>query len=152
MVELKEEKTIAELAAIYFSTPNNELEKSLMNYEDVPNDKEKEDLDDYFDNAPKVEDLFDKKYAKLEIKGNEALPPPEPKTLPEGLRYAYLDEEDKQPVIVDDRLSSEQTQKLVTTLKEKREAFAYTLSDIKGIDPSIVTHKIPMVEDAKPFF
>ena len=27
----------------------------------------------------------------------------------------------------------------------------YALSDVKGIDPSIVTHKIPMVEDAKPF-
>ena len=93
-VEFKEEKTIAELAAIYFSTPENELERSLLNYEDIPNDKEKEELDNYFDNAPKVEGLYDKKYEKLERKGNEALPPPEPKTLPEGLKYEYLDEEE----------------------------------------------------------
>ena len=38
-VEFKEEKTIAELVVIYFSTPNNELERSLLNYEDIPNDK-----------------------------------------------------------------------------------------------------------------
>ena len=29
-----------------------------------------------------------------------------------------------------------------------REAFGYTLSDIKGIDPSIMTHEIAMLEDA----
>ena len=31
-----------------------------------------------------------------------------------------------------------------------REALGYTLSDIKGIDPSIVTHKITMLEDVVP--
>jgi hypothetical protein len=40
---------------------------------------------------------------------------------------------------------------LVTVLTEQREAFGYALSDIKGIDPSMATHKIHMIEDAKPF-
>jgi hypothetical protein len=90
-VELKEERTIAELAAIYFSTPENELERSLINHDDIPDDQEKEELDNYFDNAPKVEDLFHKKYEELERKGNEELPPPELKALLEGLRYEFLD-------------------------------------------------------------
>ena len=98
-----------------------------------------------------VEDLFDKKYEELERKGNEELPQPKLKTLPEGPRYEFLDKEGKHPVIINDRLPIEESQKLVTTLTKKHEAFGYVLSDIKGIDPSIVTHKIPMVEDAKPF-
>ena len=98
-----------------------------------------------------MESLLNEEYEELERKGDEELPPPELKTLPEGLRYEYLDKEGKHPVIINDNLSLEQNQKLVTTLIDKREAFGYALSDIKGTDPSIVTHKIPMVENAKPF-
>ena len=127
------------------------MERSLLNFEDIPNDKEKDDLDNYFDNVPKLEGLYDKRYEKLERKGNEALPPPEPKTLSEGLKYEYLDKEKKKPIIVNDDLSLEQSNKLLAVLRQQHEAFAYALSDVKGIDPSIVTHKIPMVEDSKPF-
>ena len=37
--EIKEEKTIAELAAIYFSTPQDELERSLINWEELADDE-----------------------------------------------------------------------------------------------------------------
>jgi hypothetical protein len=36
-------------------------------------------------------------------------------------------------------------------LVEQHEAFGHTLCDIKGIDPSVATHKIPSDENAKPF-
>ena len=38
----KEGKTIAELAAIFFGTPTDELERSLVNNDNVPDDQGKE--------------------------------------------------------------------------------------------------------------
>lgn len=40
-----EEQTIAQLAAIYFRTPEDELERSLAEYERGPEDPKKEALD-----------------------------------------------------------------------------------------------------------
>ena len=36
--DIKEEKSIAELAAIHFSTPQDELERSLINWEESPDE------------------------------------------------------------------------------------------------------------------
>lgn len=43
--EEKAEKTMAQLAAIYFGTPEVKLERSLTGYEQGPEDQEKEELD-----------------------------------------------------------------------------------------------------------
>ena len=40
--DIKEEKTVAELATIHFSTPQDELERSLINWEEAPDDEERE--------------------------------------------------------------------------------------------------------------
>jgi hypothetical protein len=48
-------------------------------------------------------------------------------------------------------LSLEESNKFLQMFIENRKAFGYVASGIKGIDPSIVTHKIPMVEDFKHF-
>jgi hypothetical protein len=122
VVEFKEERTIAELAAIYFDTPGDGLQRSLLNYEDIPNDEE-EDPPYYFDNAPKLEGLLNKVYEPLERKGDEALPLPELKILPEGLKYEYVDEEKKKPYIINEDLSLEQAQKLLDLLRAQDEAF-----------------------------
>ena len=39
---------------------------------------------------------------------------------------------------------------LVKTLKEYRDVFAWSYKDLKGVDPDICQHTIPMREDAKP--
>jgi hypothetical protein len=40
---------------------------------------------------------------------------------------------------------------LLDVLIKHDKVFGYSLNDIKGIDPSIITHKIIMEDDAKPF-
>ena len=66
------------------------------------------------------------------------------------MRYEFLDDENKCHVIISKNLSENETNKLISILIKHREAFGYTRSDIKGIDPSIVTHKITMLEDVVP--
>ena len=48
------------------------------------------------------------------------------------------------------RLSQEEEDLLIKTLKEYRDVFAWTYKDLKGVDPTICQHTIPMKEDAKP--
>jgi hypothetical protein len=52
-------------------------------------------------------------------------------------------------VIISDRLFHEETQKLVATLEKYRSVIGYSLKDLKGISPSLCTHRIPMDQDNK---
>jgi hypothetical protein len=52
-------------------------------------------------------------------------------------------------VIISDKLSHEETQKLVATLEKYRSIIGYSLKDLKGISPSLCTHRIPMDQDNK---
>ena len=47
-------------------------------------------------------------------------------------------------------LSQEEEKLLIETLREYRDVFAWTYKDLKGVDPTICQHTIPMKEDAKP--
>nr|GEZ66540.1 reverse transcriptase domain-containing protein [Tanacetum cinerariifolium] len=67
--------------------------------------------------------------------------------LPSHLEYAFLEGDDKFPVIIMEDLSVEEKTSLITVLKSHKRAIAWTLSDIKGIDPEFCTHKILMKED-----
>ena len=120
-----------ELAAIHFSTPQDELERSLINQEDLPNDEKREEIDDYLDSIP--EEPIPNVYEELVRKGDEEPPPIELKPLPDDLRYEYLDDENKCPIIISKGLSENETNKLISVLSKQREAFGYTLSDIKGL-------------------
>nr|GEY77685.1 reverse transcriptase domain-containing protein [Tanacetum cinerariifolium] len=66
------------------------------------------------------------------------------------LEYAFLEGDDKLPVIIAKDLSVEEKTALITVLKSHKRAIAWKLSDIKGIDPEICTHKILMDEDFEP--
>nr|GFB89265.1 reverse transcriptase domain-containing protein [Tanacetum cinerariifolium] len=72
--------------------------------------------------------------------------------LPPYLEYAFLEGDDKFPVIIAKDLSVEEKTSLITVLKSHKRAIAWKLSDIKGIDPKFCTHKIIMEEDFKPSF
>ncbi|GJY13390.1 reverse transcriptase domain-containing protein [Tanacetum coccineum] len=58
------------------------------------------------------------------------------KDLPSHLEYAFLEDEEKE--------------RLIKVLKSHKQAIAWKLSDIKGIDPQFCTHKILMEDDFKP--
>nr|GEZ72472.1 reverse transcriptase domain-containing protein [Tanacetum cinerariifolium] len=72
------------------------------------------------------------------------------KDLPRYLEYAFLEGDDKLPVIIAKELSVEEKTALITVLKSHKRAIAWKLSDIKGIDPEFCTHKILMEEDFEP--
>nr|GEV05081.1 hypothetical protein [Tanacetum cinerariifolium] len=77
-------------------------------------------------------------------------PEVERKDLPPHLEYAFLEGDDKLPVIIAKDLSVEEKTALITVLKSHKRAITWKLSDIKGIDPEFCTHKILMEEDFKP--
>jgi hypothetical protein len=53
-------------------------------------------------------------------------------------------------VIISDKLSNDETQRLVATLEKYRSVIGYSLKDLKGISPSLCTHRIPMEQEHKP--
>ncbi|GJQ90652.1 reverse transcriptase domain-containing protein [Tanacetum coccineum] len=77
-------------------------------------------------------------------------PEVELKDLPPHLEYAFLEGDDKLPVIIAKDLSVEEKTALIMVLKSHKRAIAWKLSDIKGINPEFYTHKILMEEDYKP--
>ncbi|GJZ61851.1 reverse transcriptase domain-containing protein [Tanacetum coccineum] len=72
------------------------------------------------------------------------------KDLPPHLEYAFLEGNDKLPVIIVKDLKNEEKAALIEVLKSHKRAIAWKLSDIKGIDPEFCTHKILMEEDYEP--
>jgi hypothetical protein len=50
-------------------------------------------------------------------------------------------------VIISDKLSDNKTRRLVGTLEKYRSVIAYSLKDLKGISPSLYTHRIPMEQE-----
>ncbi|GJR01933.1 reverse transcriptase domain-containing protein [Tanacetum coccineum] len=74
-------------------------------------------------------------------------PEVELKDLPPHLEYAFLEGDDKLPVIIAKDLSVEEKAALIKVLKSRKRAIAWKLSDIKGINPEFCTHKILMEED-----
>ncbi|GJV02816.1 reverse transcriptase domain-containing protein [Tanacetum coccineum] len=77
-------------------------------------------------------------------------PKVELKELPPHLEYAFLEGDDKFPVIIAKDLSVEEKAALIKVLKSHKRAIAWKLSDIKGINPEFCTYKILMEEDYKP--
>nr|GEY50287.1 retrovirus-related Pol polyprotein from transposon 17.6 [Tanacetum cinerariifolium] len=72
------------------------------------------------------------------------------KELPPHLEYAFLEGDDKLPVIIAKDLSVEENTALITILKSHKRAITWKLFDIKGINPEFYTHKILMEEDFEP--
>ncbi|GKA43578.1 reverse transcriptase domain-containing protein [Tanacetum coccineum] len=72
------------------------------------------------------------------------------KDLPSHLEYAFLEGTDKLPVIISKELNDEEKAALLKVLKSHKQAIAWKIFDIKGIDPSFYTHKILMEDDFKP--
>ncbi|GJW31496.1 reverse transcriptase domain-containing protein [Tanacetum coccineum] len=77
-------------------------------------------------------------------------PEVELKELPPHLEYAFLEGENKLPVIIAKDLKDEEKAALLKVLKSHKRAIAWKLSDIKGVSPEFCTHKILMEEDYEP--
>nr|GEU76215.1 reverse transcriptase domain-containing protein [Tanacetum cinerariifolium] len=85
------------------------------------------------------------------VKSSVDKPPEvELKDLPPHLEYAFLEGDNKLPVIIANELGDEEKSALIKVLKSHKRAIAWKLSDIQGINPKFCTHKILMEEDYKP--
>ncbi|GKB80053.1 hypothetical protein Tco_0946948, partial [Tanacetum coccineum] len=80
----------------------------------------------------------------------DKIPEVELKELPPHLEYAFLEENNKLPVIISKDLSQEEKTSLIHVLKNRKQAIAWKLSDIKGIDPEFCSHKILLEDDYQP--
>nr|GEW12751.1 reverse transcriptase domain-containing protein [Tanacetum cinerariifolium] len=85
------------------------------------------------------------------IKSSVDEPPEvELKDLPPHLEYAFLEGDNKLPIIIAKALGDEEKSALIKVLKSHKRAIAWKLSDIQGINSEFCTHKILMEEDYKP--
>ena len=70
--------------------------------------------------------------------------------LPDHLKYAYLDTEQRLPVIISSNLREDQEEKLLYVLRVHKKAIGWTLADIPGISPAICMHRILLEDESKP--
>nr|GFA35713.1 reverse transcriptase domain-containing protein [Tanacetum cinerariifolium] len=88
--------------------------------------------------------------AKMIKSSGDEPPEVELKDLPPYLKYAFLEGDNKLPVIIAKELGEEEKAALIKVLKSHKRAIAWKLSDILGINLEFCTHKILMKEDYKP--
>ena len=72
------------------------------------------------------------------------------KTLPSTLKYAFLDEEKAKPVVISSTLDIKQGEKLLEVLRKNEEAIGWTLTNLKGLDLSLCTHRIFLEDESRP--
>ncbi|GJS98845.1 reverse transcriptase domain-containing protein [Tanacetum coccineum] len=87
---------------------------------------------------------------KSSYEPKDELPEVELKELPPHLEYAFLEENNKLPVIISKDLSQDEKTSLINVLKNRKQAIAWKLSDIRGIDPEFCSHKILLEDDYEP--
>ncbi|GKD40746.1 hypothetical protein Tco_1260953 [Tanacetum coccineum] len=97
---------------------------------------------DYYPGIQKDLKVVEPKESSLEPK--DEIPEVELKELPPHLEYAFLEENNKLPVIISKDLSQDDV------LKNRKQAIAWKLSDIRGIDPEFCSHKILLEDDYQP--
>ena len=53
-------------------------------------------------------------------------------------------------MIIASHLSEKQEEDFLVMLRDNKEAIGWTTTDIKGLSPTIVQHRIHLIEEAKP--
>ena len=73
------------------------------------------------------------------------------KELPNHLKYEFLEQEKRKPVIISAALTEVEEHKLLVIMRKYKEAIAWSIEDMKGISPSISMHKKLLDDNAKTF-
>nr|CAN63589.1 hypothetical protein VITISV_009072 [Vitis vinifera] len=87
---------------------------------------------------------------KIQEELNESLRDLDEGQLPTELKYAYLEENKKCPVVISSSLTTPQEECLLEVLRRCKKSIGWQISDLKGIRPLVYTHHICMEEEAKP--
>nr|GEX69607.1 reverse transcriptase domain-containing protein [Tanacetum cinerariifolium] len=125
-------------------------EGDILMLEAILNSDPAPSLPDHEQSVPSFKTELKACEAKM-IKSSVDEPPEvELKDLPPHLEYAFLEGDNKFPVIIAKELGDEEKAALIKVLKSHKRAIAWKLSDIQGINLEFYTHKILMEEDYKP--
>ncbi|GJW44698.1 reverse transcriptase domain-containing protein [Tanacetum coccineum] len=124
--------------------------EALLNNDPLPSP----DQGDYLPGIQKDLKVVEPKTSSVEYatsyEPKDEIPEVELKELPPHLEYAFLEENNKLPVIISKDLSQEEKTSLINVLKNRKQAIAWKLSDIRGIDPEFCSHKILLEDDYQP--
>ncbi|GJW44507.1 reverse transcriptase domain-containing protein [Tanacetum coccineum] len=124
--------------------------EALLNNDPLPHPNQ----EDYLPGIQKDLKVVEPKKSSVEYatsyEPKDEIPEVELKELPPHLEYAFLEENNKLPVIISKDLSLEEKTSLINVLKNRKQAIAWKLSDIRGIDPEFCSHKILLEDDYQP--
>ncbi|GJU92969.1 reverse transcriptase domain-containing protein [Tanacetum coccineum] len=144
-IAINDEPISREIDATYYDPEGDILIlEALLNSEPLP------PLPNHKDYSPGIREELKVVEAKTVKSSIDEPPEVELKDLPPHLEYAFLEGDDKLPVIIAKDLKDEEKAALIKVLKSHKRAIAWKLSDIKGVDPEFCTHKILMEEDYEP--
>nr|GEX32012.1 reverse transcriptase domain-containing protein [Tanacetum cinerariifolium] len=127
-----------------------DLEGDILLFEEILNSDPSPPLPNQRNYLPKIRKELKICEAKTVKSSIDEPPEVELKDLPPHLEYAFLEGDDKLPVIIAKDLKDEEKAALIKVLKSHKRAMAWKLFDIKGVDPEFCTHKILMGEDYEP--
>nr|GEX27643.1 reverse transcriptase domain-containing protein [Tanacetum cinerariifolium] len=133
-----------EPASFEFHQPYLNLEGDIHLLEAFLNDDPSLPLSNQRNYMPEVRKELKFYKAKSDKSSVDEPPAVELKALPPHLEYAFLEGDDKLPVIITKYLSVEEKIAILTVLKSHKRAISWKLSYIKGINPEFCTHKILM--------
>nr|GEZ88623.1 reverse transcriptase domain-containing protein [Tanacetum cinerariifolium] len=125
-------------------------EGDILLLEAILNSEPSPPLPNQEQNLPSFEEELKANKAQTVKSSVDEPPEVELKDLPHHLEYAFLEGDNKLPVIIAKELESKEKSTLIKVLKSHKRAIAWKLSDIQGINPKFCTHKILMEEDYKP--
>ncbi|GJT63283.1 reverse transcriptase domain-containing protein [Tanacetum coccineum] len=125
-------------------------EKDILLLEAILNSEPLSPLPNHANHFPEVRKELKICEAKTDETSIDEPPEVELKDLPPHLEYAFLEGDNKLPVIIAKDLSVREKAALIKVLQSHKRAIAWKLSDIKGINPEFCTHKILMEEDYTP--
>ncbi|GKB85119.1 reverse transcriptase domain-containing protein [Tanacetum coccineum] len=144
-IAINDEPISREIDATYYDPEGDILIlEALLNSEPLP------PLSNHKDYFPGIREELKGVEAKNVKSSIDEPPEVKLKDLPPHLEYAFLEGDDKLPVIIAKDLKDEEKAALIKVLKSHKRAIAWKLSDIKGVDPEFCTHKILMEEDYEP--
>nr|GEX36841.1 hypothetical protein [Tanacetum cinerariifolium] len=144
-IAINDEPISSEIDATYYDPEGDILIlEALLNSdpEPLPNQK------DYFLEVHKDLKVIEPK--ENNNSSNNEPPEVKLKDLPPHLKYAFLGDNNKWPVIIAKDLSVDEKSALLKVLKSQKQAIAWKLTDIKGIDLEFCSHKILLEEYYSP--
>ena len=121
-----------------YATTQTSLEKALINVVDCLTSEEEEDLRGCLEDLDREDNIYVRGTSFEELKSEIPFEKTkvELKTLPNHLKYVFLDENETKPVVISNELTSEEEDRLVEILKKYRAAIGWHISDLKGISPA----------------